>query len=395
MPAGRKFYFPQGDYRSRHADPALTILVACTGGGGGGDDGDDDANPNPDEDRAGCDGATFLGTSTDPGDPGPWAVGARTVQIGRLKVEVWYPAPPASADGLEPERYDIREALGALRGEIPDADNPWQECDCVRDLPLDEEHGPYPLVLFVHGTAAFRHQSLTHMTHWASRGFVVAAADHPGLMLGDFLSQLCPGDPSGAQDLGGDLDAMLGAFAETGGDLAFLAGRVDVTRVGVVGHSAGGGAAAAASTKPGVALVVPLAANGTSQAPSLYMGGESDTIAQFSQTTSAWNGSVTPKYLVGIENTGHLFCSDLCDTRNARGQNLLEIAEEHQLCGSEFASFLFDCEPTYLAGDTARAIVSWATSNALETTLQCRDDLPALGTIDDEFAEVATYQEAL
>jgi hypothetical protein len=375
---------------------ALIALVACGGGSGGGDDspGTPDAS-HPDEERVGCDGASFLGTSADPGSRGPWDVGARTVQVGRLTVEVWYPAALGSAAGLEPARYDIRESLGELRDEIPDDDNPWQSCDCVRDLPLDDAHGPYPVVLFVHGTAAFRHQSVTHATHWASRGFVVLAADHPGLMLGDFLAQLCPGDPSGEQDLGGDLDAMIAALAAPAGELGFLAGRIDAARIGVAGHSAGGGAAAAASTKPGVQVVIPLAANGSSQAPSLYMGGMSDTIAQFSGTTSAWEGSVTPRHLVGIADTGHLFCSDLCDTRNAQGQNLLEIAEEHQLCGSEFAGFLFDCEPTYLDGDTARGIVDWATANVLERILQCRDDLPALDTVQEVFPDVATYDEAL
>lgn len=381
----------------------LTLLAACGGGGGGGtgDDvgGDDtpdvDGAPNPTEARAGCDGATFLGTSPDPGVTGPWEVGARTVQIGRLQAELWYPAAPSSAEGQTPARYDIRQSLGALAGEIPDADNPWQDCDCYRDLPIDDAHGPYPVVVFVHGTAAFRHQSLSHMTHWASRGFVVVAADHPGLMLGDFLAQLCPGDPSGDQDLSGDVDAILAALAAPSGQLAFLDGRVDTARVAVSGHSAGGGAAAAAAGKPGVQLVMPLAANGSTTAPSLYMGGLRDGIAQFSNTTSAWESSATPRYLVGIDNTGHLFCSDLCDTRNADGQNLLEIAQEHQLCGSEFASFLFDCEPSYLEGDRARAIVDWATTNLLERTLQCRDDLPEPSAIQDAFPEVATYDEAL
>jgi len=373
----------------------LLCFVAACDNSGPGTGSDPDAALNPTADRTGCDGATYLGTSTDPAVAGPWDVGVRTVQIGRLTVEVWYPAAPGSAAGQEPARYDIREALGEQRDAIPDDDNPWQACDCVRELPLDDERGPYPVVVFVHGTAAFRHQSVTHAVHWASRGFVVVAADHPGLMLGDFLAQLCPGDSSGAQDLGGDLDAMLAALASPAGDLSFLAGRIDTTRVGVAGHSAGGGAAAAASTKPGVKVVIPLASNGTSQVASLYMGGLSDTIAQFSGTTTAWDGSAAPKYLVGIENTGHLFCSDLCDTRNTQGQNLLEIADEHQLCGAQFASLLFDCEPSYLAGDTGRAIVNWATSNVLERTLQCRTDLPALDVLQATFAEVGSYQESL
>jgi pimeloyl-ACP methyl ester carboxylesterase len=380
----------------------LIALCACGGGGGGSDDdgggGDDDGPPG--EDRAGCDGASFLATPTDPAADGPWDVGARTVTIGRLTVEVWYPAAPGSADGQEPAVYDIRQELPPMmRDDIPDDDNPWQPCDCVRDLPLDEAHGPYPVVLFVHGTAAFRHQSLSNATHWASRGFVVVAADHPGLMLGDFLAQLCPDDPTGDQDLSGDLDAVIAALATPAGDLAFLDGRIDATRLAVVGHSAGGGAAAAASGKPGVRVVIPLAANG-STAPAdgleqvLYMGGLSDGIAMWSGVQSAWEGSATPRALVGIANAGHLVFSDLCDTLNAEGEDLIAIANEHGLCGANFASFLFDCSPTLIDPEIGHTIVNHATSTVLESALQCRDDLPELSDIVNAYPDVAEYDEA-
>jgi hypothetical protein len=386
----------------RIAWPFLVSVAACGGGGGsaGADGGGEvpiDGAPNPDTDRAGCDGATFLGTSTDPDVRGPWDVGARTVTIGRLRVEVWYPAAPGSATGAT-ATYDIREALSpSMRDDIPDDDNPWQPCDCERDLPLDDAHGPYPIAVFVHGTAAFRHQSLSLMTHWASRGFVVIAADHPGLMLGDLLANLCPDDPSGAQDLGGDVDAMLAALAAPSGELAFLDGRIDPSRVAVTGHSAGGGAAAGAATKPGVRVVMPLAAaQATSGAPDaiLYMGGMSDGIAQWNSVTSAYSQSASPRALVGITNAGHLVFSDLCDTRNAQGQDLLAIAEEHQLCGTQFASFLFDCDESYLAGDVGRAITAWATTRTLESTLQCRGDLPPLSEVVTHYADVGAYEQA-
>ena len=51
-----------------------------------------------------------------------------------------------------------------------------------------------PPVVFVHGTAGFRSQSLEIVTHWASRGFVVIAADHPGLYLGDLIRSVCGQD---------------------------------------------------------------------------------------------------------------------------------------------------------------------------------------------------------
>ena len=53
-----------------------------------------------------------------------------------------------------------------------------------------EEAGRGTPVVFVHGTASFRTQSLTQMTHWASRGFVVLAADHPKIRLKDLLANL-------------------------------------------------------------------------------------------------------------------------------------------------------------------------------------------------------------
>ena len=141
--------------------------------------------PPPGGDVTGCAGASLLPNPMDFAARGPWAVGSRSVAIGSLTAEVWYPAPPGSDAGTEPARYDIRKQLPASESaKIPDADNPWQTCDCARDLELDAARGPYPVVLFVHGTASFRHQSLHQVTHWASRGFVVVAADHPPVLPG-------------------------------------------------------------------------------------------------------------------------------------------------------------------------------------------------------------------
>ena len=53
-------------------------------------------------------------------------------------------------------------------------------CNCSSDIPADIDDGPYPLLVFIHGTGGFRYNSLMNMVHLASRGFVVIAADHPG-----------------------------------------------------------------------------------------------------------------------------------------------------------------------------------------------------------------------
>ncbi|MEO8554243.1 MAG: hypothetical protein ABI678_29910, partial [Kofleriaceae bacterium] len=220
----------------------------------------------PGGELVGCEGAALLASPSDYAARGPWPVGARTATVGGLTTEVWYPATIGSDAGTTPARYDIRAELSPTEAaKISDADNPWQACDCVRELPLDGTHGPYPVILFVHGTASFRHQSLSIVTHWASRGFVVIAADHPGLKLGDLLAQACGGTAS-PQDLGGNLDALIAAVGQPAGDLAFLAGHVDAKRLAVAGHSAGAGAAAAASGKPGVRVVISMAGVATTAA---------------------------------------------------------------------------------------------------------------------------------
>lgn len=128
----------------------------------------------------GCEGTTLYEAPSDTSKPGPWKVGARTLALGDLVVEAWYPAEPGSTG--EVVKYDIRDYLPASeKAKIPDDVAPLQTCDCERDLPVDAERGPFPVIIFVHGTAGFRSQSLELTTHWASRGFVVLAADHPGL----------------------------------------------------------------------------------------------------------------------------------------------------------------------------------------------------------------------
>ncbi|MFT3776599.1 MAG: hypothetical protein QM820_65505 [Minicystis sp.] len=173
----------------------LLGLVACssgdpmngTGGGGGTGTGGSGGSPLAVNETL-CEGRKLLRVPDDPAQAGPWPVGAQTITVEGYTTEVWYPAVIGSEEGKDKARYDVRKQLpDADQAKIPDSDNPWQDCNCYRDLPLDGAHGPYPPVLFVHGTAGFRTQSLTFMTHWASRGFVVLAADHPGMMLKDIL----------------------------------------------------------------------------------------------------------------------------------------------------------------------------------------------------------------
>jgi hypothetical protein len=370
-------------------------------GDGDGDPGDGDGDPGdpPPEQVAGCDDASFYAVPADPAERGPWAVGARTIVINGVTTEIWYPAQWGSEAGLEPLTYDIRYALPeSEQGKITDDKNPIQQCDCYAELPIDDQNGPYPVVVFIHGTASWRSQSLTQMTHWASRGFIVVSSDHEGLWLRDILAPLC-GQMGGDQNLDMDTDVVLNALAFPAGELGFLAGHVDIDRVGISGHSAGGNAAANQSDKPGVRVSIPMASGqavGATPmlASSLLLGGLADGVVNYSSTQNGYEGSPTPKRLVGIENAGHLAFSDICELTNADGQDILEVALEAGVCGAQFAGFLFDCDPSFIDAATSGRIVNYATTAVLEQVLKCVEGPDLFAEFPSE-PGVAEYLEEL
>jgi len=355
--------------------------AACDLAGPSPSDDDSPARPPPlpEVDEAeGCDGAALLARPADLTGRGPWPVGTRRLTVGRLAVDVFYPARRGSDFGEEAAVFDIRTFLPASQqGFVSNTRNPAQVCDCFADLPLDDVHGPWPVVVFVHGTAAFSTQSLSDVTHWASRGVVVIAATHPGLYLADSLSIFCPDEPTGPRDLDGDLDALLAAVGGGGAGAGFLSGALS-DRVALVGHSAGANAVVEAGNRvdasAGVDVVIGLAGSAALERAGvafLAMAGTADSVVRASASTSAWSTSSTPRRLVTLTNAGHLAFSDLCETRNGAGENLLEIAQDERICGADAASLLFDCSPDLQPAAESRAIVRAATTWMFEERLLC------------------------
>lgn len=331
-------------------------------------------------------------------EKGPWPVGTRRVTLERpdgvaLQLDVFYPAARSSPSSAPRAEFDIRQFLPpSQQGQVPDARAPVQVCDCVRDLEPDTDHGPYPAIVVVHGTASFSTQSLSDVTHWASRGFVVLAATHPGLYLGDQLSLFCPDDPSGSRDVIGDVRLIVDAVRAAGaGPLAFVARPPSLA---LIGHSAGANTVvqAASELTPSedapVKVVVSLSGNAASEAEVsfLALAGTADRVVQASASEAAFDASGTPRRYVALENAGHLAFSDLCETRNDDGNNLLVIAQDEGVCGAELAGLLFDCDPAQQEAALSRAIVRAATSWVLEEALHCtrhsRSFLETLGALE-------------
>lgn len=349
--------------------------------------------------RAGCETAQFLAGPDAYEARGPWPVGVRTATVAGLTTEIWYPAPLGSEMGRTRAQYDLRRTLPqSEQGKIPDADNPFLDCDCYRDLPVDDSYGPYPLVVFVHGTAGFRAQSLAQTTHWASRGFVVVSADYPGLWLQDVLASAC-GQGMTPRDDEGYLRQLVEAIRTGTTATAFLGDRLDTSRIGMSGHSAGG--RAIENLGDIAEVLIPLAARGVVDVADgplssvLIMGGTSDRVVPVGQQTSGYATSPSPKTLAVLENAGHLAFSTYCALKNGAGQNIVEVASAAGVCGTALAGFLFDCNPDYLADERAWTIVNHATTSALEAQLQCRDGASdALSNTMTLFTEVSGFQEA-
>jgi hypothetical protein len=390
--------------------------------------GDDASVPSGDGGGANC-GSNLLPVPADPGVRGPWKVGVQTATVGRLTVEVTYPAQPGSEAGKPVATYDIRKWLPGTEGmKVPDADSPAVTAiggDIYRDLPIDAAHGLYPIIINIHGTASFRVANLSVLTQWASRGFVVLSADYPGLDLTDELASTidCHLPTSGTQDVPGDVTTQINALAAPTGDLAFLAGHIDPTRLGITGHSQGACITATLTTDPHVQVVVPMAGSvAVDTSPTLkglmFVAGMSDQVIGYNtplgtignvvctqgnlqqSDTGAYTASPGPpavrKRLVGITGGGHLVPTDLCQT-NAQGRNAIQEAQADGVCGIGDAVIiglpaLFDCGT--IDWMTGIHDVNYASTAAFEEVLMCRDHSAEFANLQTALPDVGDFHEA-
>jgi len=213
---------------------------------------------------------------------GPYRVGAVTMHwvdtaraeqySGRanepreLMVQIWYPAEPASAATTTPW-LDHVEVLGpalAARLNLPSyfLDHlKYVNTQSYRDVPVSSAEAQYPVLLFSHGWGGFRAQNTHQIEELASHGYIIAAVDHPYDAAATVL-------PDGRVALHNDAiltgtspvelqQAAAQLVQQRAGDLAFVldqlttlnaadldgrfTGRLDLSRVGVFGHSMGGG----------------------------------------------------------------------------------------------------------------------------------------------------------
>ncbi|MFI1444459.1 alpha/beta hydrolase family protein [Streptomyces fructofermentans] len=189
--------------------------------------------------------------------------------------------------------------------------------------------GAHPGLAFGHGFFQGITQYETILKHYASWGFIVVTPKSQG--------GLFPSHSAFADDLNAGLTWLTTQNGTAG---SRFAGTVDTTRLGLSGHSMGGGAAllaasrnaavksvstlAAAETNPSA-----VAASGTLRIPAQYVGGSADTVAGVADhQQKMYNAKPAPTQLrvitggfhCGFEDSSGFGCDSGTITRAAQQQ---------------------------------------------------------------------------
>lgn len=274
---------------------------------------------------------------------GPFAAGARVITYTKnsvvdptqkrvLDTVIWYPAT-AGAGPIDPTY------------------------NAVVDAPLDNSGGPYPLLMFSHGSCGIPTQSTFLLPQLASHGFIIAAPPHPGNTLLEFPD--CgtgQAQIASAQERPQDIEFVLNALLAASGDHSSpFFGAIDANRLGISGHSFGGFTTyLTAAIEPRFKVAIPMApyvgAAPPLTIPSLTMLGQIDSVVDDNAIRAVYASGAAPKYLVEIANSGHYTFSDGCfPSADCNPPTTLTQGEAHDAVRRWVLPFL----KVYLAGDAS------------------------------------------
>ncbi len=269
---------------------------------------------------------------------GPYDVGVQTITIfdearqRPLTVDVWFPITDAT--GLPAHQYTYSPGVYY---ESPTA--------VTADATSIAPDGPYPLVVYSHGSGGLRYIASSYTEAIASNGYIVASADHTGNTVTERLTGTNAEFDVTALNRPQDVAAVIDEMTNPENvDTAGFVANLDPTRIAVSGHSFGGFTAYAMASghtnalgtfeaDPRVDAIIALApATGDGSGrlltdeqlasitiPSLVMVGTND------QTTPAtpnvdrpWElSNSTPRYRLDLEDAQHESFTDICDYQQA------------------------------------------------------------------------------
>lgn len=262
---------------------------------------------------------------------GDYEVGVQTITIAdtsggdrNLTVDVWFPLGDGASEGAAPHQYTL---LPGVYYESPFAFSA-EPASIAPD-------GPFPLVVYSHGSGGLRYIHSNYTETLASNGYIVAAPDHTGNTGADRLLNT-EVDPSiSAFNRPNDVTRVIDAFLdpESIETVGFVAD-VNPGQIAVTGHSFGGFTAYAmasgfsndvgefvADERVGAIVALAPATNGLTddqllsiRIPALVMAGTDDITTPIDpNVTRPWNQSASsPSYRVDLIAAEHQTFTDIC-----------------------------------------------------------------------------------
>lgn len=298
-----------------------------------------------------------------PSEFGNFAVGRSTFEAvdgGRadrtLTLDVWYPVDPIDDAGP----FSVYDLLFAgIESEVARADVPVSGA------------GPFPLVVFSHGSNGIRFQSFFLMETLASHGFIVVAPDHAGNTAADPIFGTT--DPFEVIVVNRPLDVsfVIDVMLERNEDpLDPFRNRIIPHQIGVTGHSFGAFTALAMASgfatvppDPRVRVIAPISPAAalldddelrSIRVPTLVLGGTSDITTPIDPNSVRAFAlpKARPRYRVDIEKAGHNSFTNICDIGDALGSAGLPPELTEFLLGSLEEG----CAPELIAIDEAHQL---------------------------------------
>lgn len=274
-----------------------------------------------------------------PVGPGPYAVGVQTITVTdaerdrELTVDVWFPLP-AGTEG-DAHRYTL----------VPGTYYESPRAITARAAAMAPD-GPYPLVVYSHGSGGLRYLHSNYTEAIAGHGYVVAAPDHTGNTALERITDTS--DPfrkielDRPQDVAAVIDALTDPAHPTAGPFA---ANVDAASIAVTGHSFGGyttyamasgarnrrGSFAADARVDALIPLAPATGDGTGNRllsdaelasitlPALVIVGTDDrTTPVDPNVTRPWELSASdPQYRLELVDAEHQTFTDICDYQDA------------------------------------------------------------------------------
>lgn len=293
-----------------------------------------------------------------PSPSGPDPIGTFTVQLidrsrdesygqspgtpREFVAQVWYPAGATESDPPVPWSQDWEIVAPALAREMGLPSWFWKHTGYTPSHARQSAtvaDGTFPVLVYSHGWGGMRTNTLNQIEHLVSNGYIVVAPDHTYAAVATVFEdgEVFHKDPDAMPDpadvpesehgaavtnlvatISGDLVTVLTELEEgETGAFGTLAASIDLDRIGLYGHSAGGGAAikvclemercgAVLAMDPWVDALTERDLQQTMTRPALYMRSEDwvDTPNDgLLRGIAARGESIT--YLVGIEGAWH------------------------------------------------------------------------------------------